>query len=633
MVAGLYGVDDRLADIALAVVVGVHMAGGRDGPGLRLAAGAGAGLHAVRGAGGGSGHGPGAEIMGVDAGLNGHIAHVVQAGLAVCEAVVRRQGVVALLGGHAVQLAAGNVLEAAAGYIEAGKGVQDGEAVLHEAAVSGGVDAQSRQRYDDLGAGLAVHGAPACKAAVAALHGRQGLQGLIHGGLDRLVGLVVGGQGLDGHGGHVRVGGLAGEGPAAVSELRVQDDPEQLLPGHIAHSGIVVAVQGDEGPDGAVDALLLHVGHVVQALEQVVAAHVGHVLADGRQGQDDAGVVGDLGPVQTLVGVGLGLHILHHGIIVPSRHGAAGAGQADGHPLAAHGADTGGAEFTHVVAGGLVDLLQALALLGQQLGIGSLGGGELVVILDLGLLGLRQGLIGIPGGRDGVLGPQGHLADGIDEVLHSLGGLQDRQPGLGGGELVIVLDLGLLGLRQSLIGIPGGNNGTLGLQGHLADGVDLIVHSLGSLQIGQASLGGSELVIALDLGLLGLRQCLIGSPGSGDGLLGLQGHLADGIDHVVLGLGGLQIGQASLGGGELVIVGNLSLLGLRQCPIGSPGGGDGLLGRQGHLADGVNLLYDIVYMPALQLQGQGGQCGENPRRFIAGDSRSGNAVALVAVAG
>ena len=607
--------------------------------------------------------------MGVAVGLDGHIAHIVQAGLAIQEAVVRCQGVVALLGGHAVELAVSGVLKSAAVHIESGQGAQNSGAVLHKAAVCGGVDAQGRQGHDDLGAGFAIHGAPAAKAAVRALHGGKGLQGLIHSGLHGLIGLIVGGQGLDGHSGHIGVGVLGAQVPAAVGKLGIQDGLNQLLPGHIAHGGIIVAIQGNKCPNGAVDALSLHIGHVVQALQQIVAAHIGDILADGRQGQDHPGVVGDLRPVQALIGVSLGLHIVDHIIIVPGGHGAAAAGQADGHPLAAGRADAGGAQSLDIVAGGLINLLQALALLSQQLGISRFSGGELVIVLDLGLLGLRQCLIGSPGSHDGLLGLQGHLADGVDKLLHRLGGLQNRQasfsggelvialdlgllclrqcligsPGgvdgalrlqghladgvdhivhglgglqigqasLSGGELVIALDLGLLGLRQCLIGSPGGGDGLLGLQGHLADGVDLIVHGLGGLQIRQTSLGGGELVVALDLGLLGLRQCLIGSPGSHDGLLGLQGHLTDGVDLIVHGLGGLQIGQASLGSGELVVVGNLSLLGLRQCLIGSPGGGDGLLGLQSHLADGVDLLYNVVYMPALQLQGQGGQLGQD----------------------
>ena len=501
------------------------------------------------------------------------------------------------------------MLKSAAVHIESGQGAQYGVAVLHKAAVCGGVDAQGRQGHDNLGAGLAVHGTPAAKAAVIALQGGKSLQGLIHSSLHGLVGFIVGCQGLNGHSGHIGVGVLAAQVPAAAGKLGVQDGLNQLLPGHITHGGIIVAIQGNKGENGSVDALLLHIGHVIQALQQVVAAHIGDILADSGQGQDNAGVVGDLGPVQPLIGVGVGLDILHHIVIVPGGHGAAAAGQADDHPLAAGGADAGGTQGGDIVAGSLVNLLQTLALLGQQPGVSRLSGDELVIVLDLSLLGLRQIVIGSPGSGDGALGPQGHLADGVDKLLHRLGGLQNRQASLSGGELVVALDLGLLSLRQCLIGSPGGVDGALRLQGHLANSVDHIVHGLGSLQIGQASLGGGELVIALDLGLLSLRQCLIGSPSGSNGIFGLQGHLSDGIDHVVHRLGGLQIGQASLGGGELVIALDLGLLGLRQCLIGCPGSHDGLLGCQGHLADGVDLLYNVVYMPALQLQGQGGQLG------------------------
>ena len=117
----------------------------------------------------------------------------------------------------------------------------------------------------------------------------------------------------------------------------------------------------DQRPDGAVNALGLHIGHVIQALQQVVAAHIGDILADGRQGQDHPGVIRDLGPVQTLILVSVLLHIVDHIVIVPGGHGAAAAGQADDHPFAAGGVHRGGSQGGHVVAGGLVDDVQALA--------------------------------------------------------------------------------------------------------------------------------------------------------------------------------------------------------------------------------------------------------------------------------
>ena len=76
------------------------------------------------------------------AGLNGHIGHVIEPGLAVEEAIVGSQSIVALLGGHAVTVAAGDVAEAAAVHIVAGQRIQNRQAVLDEAAVLGRVDAQ-----------------------------------------------------------------------------------------------------------------------------------------------------------------------------------------------------------------------------------------------------------------------------------------------------------------------------------------------------------------------------------------------------------------------------------------------------------------------------------------------------------
>ena len=294
-------------------------------------------------------------------------------------------------------------------------------AVLHKAAIRGGIDTQGRQGHDDLGAGLAVHGTPAAKAAVIALQGGKGLQSLIHSSLHGLVGLVVGGQGLDGHSGHVRVGIVRAEIPTTVGKLGIQDGLNQLLPGHITHSGIVMAIQGNERPNGAVDALGLHIGHVIQTLQQIVAAHIGDILADRGQGQDHPGVVGNFGRVQTLIGVSLGLHILHHIVIVPGGHGAAAAGQANDHPLAADGVHRGGAQGGHEVAGGLVEFVQLLGQNclseGSQLGDGRL---QLVSVAHLRLLLGGQGVEGGLGGEDGLAPLQGNLTDGVDLLLHML---------------------------------------------------------------------------------------------------------------------------------------------------------------------------------------------------------------------
>ena len=154
-----------------------------------------------------------------------------------------------------------------------------------------------------------------------------------------------------------------------------------------------------------------------------MAAHIGDILADSGEGQDYPGVVGNFGRVQTLIGVSLGLHILHHIVIVPGGHGVAAAGQADDHPLAADGVHRGGAQGTHEVAGGLVNFIQLLAHLGHQFGVGSLGGHQHIVVRDQSLLGVGQLVISRTCGADGTGLAEVHRADGVDHGDDLLGGL------------------------------------------------------------------------------------------------------------------------------------------------------------------------------------------------------------------
>ena len=85
----------------------------------------------------------------------GTVGHVIEVGLSGEEAVVCRQGVVRLFGGHAVQFTVHDVLEAAAIYIVAQQRVNDRVTVLDEPGVGIRIDAQSGQRGNDLRNGFA----------------------------------------------------------------------------------------------------------------------------------------------------------------------------------------------------------------------------------------------------------------------------------------------------------------------------------------------------------------------------------------------------------------------------------------------------------------------------------------------
>ena len=293
--------------------------------------------------------------------IDAHVVHVIQEAPASGQAHIRRQGIVGLLGGHLIHGGVRDLVLEGLARVEGQQAVHHMEGILGEACVRGGIDTQGAQGHQHLGGGLAAAGRARHlgKRAVGLLHGAEPGQRLVHSGLHRFVGLVVGSQRLDGHGGHVHVirGVGAVDVPRAAVLLQGQDGLHQRVAGHAARRGIAVAVQGDQRPHRAVGALPLDVLHIVQTGQQIEAAHIGDILADGRQGQNQPGVVRGLIAVQPVGGgVDLGLDIGHGVVVVALRHSAAAAGQADGHPLAADAAHDGRALAGQIVAGGLIGL-------------------------------------------------------------------------------------------------------------------------------------------------------------------------------------------------------------------------------------------------------------------------------------
>ena len=537
--------------------------------------------------------------------------------------------------------------EAAAGDIEAAQRVHDADAALYEPAVGGGINAQGRQGHDDLGRGLGggIGAGDLAEGAVGVLHTGQEGQGRVHSRLHLGV-FIVGSQGLDGHGGHVHIGDLGGgdDRPAAVLPLGIQDGADQLLPGHVAGDGIVMAVQCQQGPRGTVDALLGDEAHGIQAVQQVPPGHMGHVLTHSRQGQDQAGVLGGAGAVQAAVLVhGLAHILLHGGVVVVSAGDVpAGTGQAQHRPLAADGAGDGGTLGGDIVAGGLIDVL------GVQLRQPGLGGQEHVIVAHALLELLGQGVVSGPGGLHGGAGGGGHrLADGVDEGLHVGHGLvlKLRQPGLGGHQHIIIADLLLALLAQGIVGGPGGLDGLLGVQGHLADGGDLLLHIVdvpaGQRQhqlrqtgqdcggggavlavhagaVGHAAVGGNAAkaahpdgagqVIAVAFGGLGdgdaqqltdriAAEVILAEGGAGVGLilvaLGIQVHQGE-IEVVNAGdllLGAYQVVELDLyglAGNQLRILGQDVAVGVDDVIADAPGGDD-LVGGHAVLLDAENV--------------------------------------------
>ena len=193
--------------------------------------------------------------------------------------------------------------EAAALHREGRHGVRHRGAVLDEAAVGEGVNAQRCQRHQHLRRGFAILRPPAGEAAVGELGVGQQRQRLVHRRLHRRL-PRVGGQRRQRHGGDVHVHRVAHQRPAAVGAAGGQQLLHQRGAGHRLRArcgrrvGICAAVQRDQRPDGAVQSLTAKVFHVAQPRRQIHARHIGGVVSGGGDAQDRPGVLRGLIGVQ-----------------------------------------------------------------------------------------------------------------------------------------------------------------------------------------------------------------------------------------------------------------------------------------------------------------------------------------------
>ena len=236
------------------------------------------------------------------------------------------------------------MLEATALNIEGAQGIQRGGAVLDEPGILVSINSQSCQSNDHLRNGLAAGAVNACVRAVSRLHFRQRIDCIVDGFLDLCIGLIVGCQSLERHAGDIRIGSRSSQRPATVCKLCIQNDLNQRRTGYITIGNrVVTGIEGQQCPNGTVDALLLDVFHTVQTLQQIMSANIGHILADGSQCQNQSGILRRLCLVEPFILVDILLNILHSQVI-PGLHILdlpTGADQTNDHPLAADTAHTG----------------------------------------------------------------------------------------------------------------------------------------------------------------------------------------------------------------------------------------------------------------------------------------------------
>ena len=352
LLAAADGAGEPVVVIAHVIDGGELMAqgGGKLHPLTAAAGGADAGFEGGLGA-GGRRLGPIAEGMGAVGAVADHIAHVIQGGLAVFQALVGHHSVDRLLGGHAIH--AGRLAEfilhhmveaVGVGVIKREQGVHGGGAALDEAAVRVGIDTQGCAGHDDLGRTLGVHRLIGGVRAVLILEVRQALDAPGDGDADIFT-VPIPGQGLEGHGRHIGVAffGVLGIGPAAVGKLAVEQIGETAL-ARVAGLGLILRrVQGDERKHDTVEALAGDPVEVLIGRGQAPVAHLCHIPAQSGEGEDEAGVLCAFHGVEGAVLVDLGsllVHIGHHIVIIIVQQlialgQAAAAGQAQNDPFIA----------------------------------------------------------------------------------------------------------------------------------------------------------------------------------------------------------------------------------------------------------------------------------------------------------
>ena len=201
--------------------------------------------------------------------------------------------------------------------------VHDRLAVLNEAAVGVGIDAPHCGGHNDPGAAFGTLGTAGGVGAIIILDGRQAIKSFTAGFCNSSL-IPIGIQSGQRHTGNIGVGGesfICHQRPAAVIVLCFNDSIDTLLTDGRIRGRIVVGIQCDQRPNGAVQTLLLDPGETVGAVgfHKIPITYGSSIDAQRRQCNDQAGVLSGLGFMQSTAHIDFGscgIDGLHNAVVV-----------------------------------------------------------------------------------------------------------------------------------------------------------------------------------------------------------------------------------------------------------------------------------------------------------------------------
>ena len=209
------------------------------------------------------------------------------------------------------------MLKTAASYIELRQSIHCRDTVFNKTGVGFRVDTQRSQTGNHLRQRFTGSTFHTGKGAILVLNTTEPGKCLVHCFLNITIGVVVGSQRLQCHAGHIRITNCASQCPTAAKKLCIQNFRNKFFTSHITGRDLIVmGIKCDQRPNGTVDTLVADIVHIIQSSEQVISSHIGYILANCGERNNQAGIIRRLGCMQSSILINVFLHIGSNRMIV-----------------------------------------------------------------------------------------------------------------------------------------------------------------------------------------------------------------------------------------------------------------------------------------------------------------------------